>query len=349
MKIGMLGFAGSGKKSLFKLLTGVDAGGRPGGVVPGVARIQDPRVDRLAEIYRPKKFTYAEIEFLCLPDVEIGGTRGATWLKAVQDADALCVVVRDFEDPSVFHPHDTVDPLRDARALETEFILADLGLVETRLERMKNDVKHAKDPRILREKDYFTACRDHLEAEKPLRSMAWDEAMEAALKSLGFLSRRPVLVVQNTDSENPAPEVLESGFTPEVPGVRLNVQLELEVADLEDPEERASFLEELGIQEPAMAVVGRAVFGAVGFLSFFTVEGSEVRAWTLRRGTLAPRAAGKVHTDMERGFIRADVVSFEALVKAGSEAAAKSAGVWMLKGKDYEVQDGDVLHVRFSV
>jgi len=349
MKIGILGFTGSGKKSIFRLLTGVDAATKRGAVVPGVAKVQDPRVDALAELYRPDRVKHAEIEFLHLPDVEIGGTRGANWLHAVTDADALCVVVRDFEDASVFHPHDTVDPIRDARELETEFILADLGLVETRLERILKDVKHSKDPRVQREQGYFEALRTQLEDEKPLRAMPWDEAVEESLKSLGFLSRRPVVVVRNTDREEPPPEDPESGFRPEVLTVQINVQLELEIAAIEDPEERSEFLEGLGIQEPAIAVLTRTAYEAVGLISFFTVESKEVHAWTIRRGTHAAQAAGKIHTDMERGFIRAEVASVDQLTRAGSPAAAKQQGVWQLKGKDYVVEDGDVLKVRFSV
>jgi len=349
MKIGVLGFTGAGKKILFELLTGVDAGAKRGAVVPGVAKVHDPRVDALAGLYSPDRVKHAEIEFLHLPDVEIGGTRGANWLNAVADADALCVVVREFDDPSVFHPHETVDPIRDARELETEFILADLGLVETRLKRIAKDVKHSKDPRVQREQGYFEAVGAHLEDEKPLRSMDWDEAMEESLKSLGFLSRRPVVVVRNTDREEPPPEDLESGFSPPVPTVQINGKLELEIAAIEDPAERREFLDGLGIAEPAIAVLTRAAYDAVGFISFFTVESKEVHAWTIRRGTHAAQAAGKIHTDMERGFIRAEVAPVDQLIQAGSPAAAKQQGVWQLKGRDYEVQDGDVLKVRFSV
>ena len=179
--------------------------------------------------------------------------------------------------------------------------------------------------------------------------MDWDEAMEKSLKSLGFLSRRPVIVVRNTDRDEPPPQSLESGFTPPVPAVQINGKLELEIAAIEDPEERSDFLEGLGIQEPAIAVLTRAAYDAVGFISFFTVESKEVHAWTIRRGTHAAQAAGKIHTDMERGFIRAEVAPVDQLIAAGSPAAAKQQSVWQLKGKDYEVQDGDVLKVRFSV
>jgi len=350
MKIGILGFTGSGKKSIFQLLTGVDAGARhTGGVVPGVARVQDPRVDRLAEIYKPRKITHAEIEFLLIPDVEIGGTRGVAWLGAVRDCDAVCMVVRDFDAPSVFHPHDTVDPIRDAKALETELILADLGLVETRLQNIEKDVKHSRDPRLVKEKADLEAMQAHLEAEKPLRTMEWDDRMSPTLRSLGFLTRRARLVVRNTDSDAISEPSGEMDLSETVPSVLINVQMELEVAALEDPEEQATFLKELGIEEPAIAVLTRAMYKAVGFISFFTGGDREVHAWTIRRGTLVAPAAGKIHTDLERGFIRAEVVPYESLIEAGSEAAAKAAGTWMLKGKDYVVQDGDVILVRFSV
>lgn len=348
MKIGILGFTGAGKRSIFQLLTGVDAATKRG-VVPGVAKVRDPRVDALAVMYKPQKTKHAEIEFLLLPDVEIGGTQGAQWLSSMRDADALCVVVRDFDDPGVFHPHDEVNAIRDARELETELILADLGLVETRLERMAKDLRHSKDARALREKDYIEAVGAWLEQEKPLREMPWDEQMEAAIKSLGFLSRRPLVVVHNTDQEGADPTAAESGLGADIPAVNINVKLELEVAAIEDPDEQAMFLEELGITEPAAGVLSRVTYEAAGLISFFTVGQDEVRAWTIRRGLHAQRAAGKIHTDLERGFIRAEVVAHELLLAAGSEAAAKSKGVWQLKGKDYEVQDGDVMHVRFSV
>jgi ribosome-binding ATPase len=349
MKIGILGFTGAGKKSIFQLLTGVDAHARTGQIVPGMAKVQDPRVDALAAMYRPKRVKHAEIEFLLLPDVEIGGTQGARWLHAVRDADALCLVVRAFDDPGVFQPHDTVDPLRDTRELETEFILADLTLVETRMERLQKDLRHSRDSRLQNEKEQLDAVHAHLDQEKPLRTMVWDDSMDRTIKSLGFLSRRPLVVVHNTDREEPAPAPLDSGLGSDVKSVSINVKLELEVAAIEDPEERQSFLTELGITEPAIALLTRQAYEVAGLISFFTVGPDEVHAWTVRRGALAPRAAGKIHSDMERGFIRGEVVRHQVLLAAGSEAAAKAQGVWQLKGKDYEVQDGDVMHVRFSV
>ena len=303
MKIGVLGFTGSGKKTVFQLLTGVDATQKRG-VVPGMAKVQDPRVDRLNEMYKPKSLKHAEIEFLVMPAVEIGGTSGAKWIANLRDADAIVAVVRDFDDPGVFHPHDTIDPNRDAAALETEFILADLALAETRLARIEKDRKHNKEPRVIREKGYIEQLQAHLEEEKPLRTMVWDEQMDADLRSLEFLSRRPLVIVKNTDREDATCGQGEtgSGGVEGVSVVTVNAKMELEVAAIEDPAERAEFLSELGIPEPAIAVLTRIVYDAAGLISFFTVGEDEVRAWTVRKGSLAPYAAGKIHTDLERGF-----------------------------------------------
>ncbi len=347
MKIGILGFSGAGKKTVFQLLTGVDPIGKRG-VVPGIAKVRDPRVDKLSAMYRPKSTKHAEIEFLCLPDVEIGATKGASWLSSVRDADALCVVLRDFDDPGVFHPHDDVNPSRDAAELETELILADLTLVETRLERIAKENRHGKEARLQKEAEVLETLKAHLEEEQPLRTMTWDDNAEATVKSLGFLSRRPLILVRNHDKDD-APSDAVTGFGGEPTTIAVNAKIELEVAAIDDPAERDEFLSELGIAEPAIAALTRTAYDAVGLISFFTVGPDEVRAWTIRRGQLAPQAAGKIHTDLERGFIRAEVVPHDKLLEAGSEAAAKSAGAWGLKGKDYVVLDGDVMNIRFSV
>ncbi|NOY82209.1 MAG: redox-regulated ATPase YchF [Kiritimatiellaeota bacterium] len=355
MELGLLGLAQAGKKTVFSLLTGTPAEAAPKrrGIRYGTAVVRDPRVDRLSAMYNPKRTRYAEFGISLLPDVQSGGSAGADWLDPLRGADAFLQVVRVFDDPRVFHPVGSVDPVRDIADLQTELLLADLALTENRLERIARDNRTVRVSEHQAEAAVLEICRSHLDGEAPLRVLELTAEQDREIAHLGFLTRKPVVTVLNAadDLAGAAAALAPLVARLESEGgsvVLLSAALELEMADL-PADERAEFMEELGVQEPASHRLSRAAFEALGLLSFFTVGPDEVRAWPLRRGRTAPAAAGVIHSDLERGFIRADVASCTELLAAGSERAAKELNLFSLKGKDYIVQDGDVLEVRFSV
>ncbi len=355
MELGLLGLAQAGKKTVFSLLTGmsVETAPKRRGIRYGTAVVRDRRVDRLAAMYHPKRTRYAEFGISLLPDVQPAGATGADWLEPLRGVDAFLQVIRAFENPRVFHPTGNVDPGRDIADLQAELLLSDLALTENRLERIVRDSRTVRTRQHQAEAAVLENCRSHLENEAPLRTLELTADQEREVAHLGFLTRKPVVTVLNASDDltgaaralAPLVSRLESegGSV-----VLLSAALELEMAHLPE-NERAEFMEELGLQEPASHRLSRAAFEALGLLSFFTVGPDEVRAWPLRRGRTAPAAAGVIHSDLERGFIRADVASCEELLAAGSEKAAKELNLFSLKGKDYIVQDGDVLEVRFSV
>ncbi|HSD67808.1 MAG TPA: redox-regulated ATPase YchF [Vicinamibacteria bacterium] len=358
MKAGILGLSRAGKSTLFQLLTGAAAappGGRPE-VRVGIARVPDPRVHRLAEIFRPKKETLATVEYVDVPGVAKGEGSSLVDLPALRGVDAFVHVVRAFESESVPHPDGAVDPLRDAKMLELELILADLGTVERRLERLEANIKKAHKAEDVAERALFLRLRETLEAETPLREMGLGEDEKGRLRGYALLSGRPMLLVANL-GEDRIPEAgtfLErSGLAAfaRKPGLALcavSAPIEAEMADL-TPEDARAFREDLALAEPGLDRVIRSTYDLLGLVSFLTAGEDECRAWTIRRGTRAPAAAGAVHSDIERGFIRAQVVPYADLVSSGSIAACRERGSLRLEGRDYEVKDGDVIEFKFNV
>jgi GTP-binding protein YchF len=358
MKAGLIGLPAVGKSTLFQLLTGAPApvaGGRPEPRV-GVARVPDARVDKLAEMYRPKKKTQATIEFVDVPGVAKGEGGALVDLPALRGVDALVHVVRAFESEVVPHPEGTVDPLRDARILELELILADLGAVERRLERLEANIKKANKADDVAERAVFLKMKEALEAERPLRELELGDEERKRLRQYSLLSEKPVVVVVNMGEEDVrgAAAYLESSGLAALatrPGFALcpvAAPIEAEMAQLA-PEDARSFREDLGLAEPGLDRVVRAAYALLGLISFLTSGEDECRAWTIPRGTRAQQAAGAIHSDIERGFIRAEVVAFDDLVAAGSIAACRERGTLRLEGKDYLVRDGDVINFRFNV
>jgi GTP-binding protein YchF len=347
MKAGLVGFPQTGKTTLFEALTGqptaASGSTRTAKSGLGVVRVPDARVARLSGVYRPRKTTYAEVVFVDTPRSKATPSGlDAAMLQAVAEADALVVVLRGFPDLGGAAPN----PERELQDFEAELILGDLGAVERRLERL------AKTRDSDREKAVLERCLERLGAGSALRHLELSPEQEKAVSSFAFLSRRPLLVVLNT-SEKDVEAPLPAGLTTlaHASGARLLAvcaAVEAEIARLPEVDQ-ADFLASMGIGEPASARLIRSAYALLDYISFFTVGEDEVRAWTVRRGSLAPRAAGRVHSDIERGFIRAEVMSYDEFIEAGSEARMKSLGRFRVEGKDYVVQDGDIVNFRFNV
>jgi GTP-binding protein YchF len=318
--------------------------------------VPDPRVERLAELFHPKKTTCATVEYADVPGVSAGGGGALVDLPALRGVDALMHVVRAFESELVPHPEGSVDPGRDARMLELELILADLGAVERRLERLENTIKKTRKPEDQAERELFLQLKQALEAERPLRELELPEEERRRLRNYSFLSEKPLLLAVNLGEEQlrDAAAALEAAGLAEL-AARQSVALcpvaapiEAEMAEL-PPEDARAFREDLGLEEPGLDRILRRSYELLGLISFLTAGEDECRAWTIRRGTRAQRAAAVIHSDIERGFIRAEVVAYEDLVSAGSLAACRERGTLRLEGREYEVGDGDVINFRFNV
>ena len=346
MKIGLVGFAGSGKTTVFNTMTGLDVPVGYGGEVRlGTVRVPDERIDRLSVIFNPKKTTYAEVTFCDVPGEHGAERRGLSTraLATIREQEALALVLRDFEDPAI---EGDANPVRDLNAFSDECILADLALVEGLLTRARKENLPPAD------RDRFERMRGVLEDGRPLRTLSADELDRDCLKSYRLLTDRPLLVVVNRDEDraaDPLPDDLarridELGAA----GLALSASVEAEIAAL-DPEDQPAFLQDLGLAEPALARFIRTAYGLLDLISFFTVGEDEVRAWTITRGVTARKAAGKIHSDLERGFIRAEVIPYEVFIEHGSEQAVKAAGLFQTEGKEYVVADGDIINVRFNV
>lgn len=358
MKAGIIGLSSVGKSTLFQLLTGAGeaaAAGRPGPRL-GIAKVPDARVDTLAEMYTPKKKTPATVEYVLVPGVAKGEGAALVDLPALRGVDTLVHVVRAFESDRAPHPDGSVDPLRDAKMLELELILADLGAVERRLVKLLANIKKANRPEDVAERALFEKMKQALEGERPLRELELSDEERRRLRNYSFLSEKPLLLVVNlseTDVKQAEKALERLSLRPlgQRPGVALcavSATIEAEIAQLDEQDARA-FLDDLGLKEPGLDRVIQSSYALLGMISFLTASEDECRAWTIRKGTKAQQAAGTIHSDIERGFIRAEVVAFPDLVAAGSVAACRDKGTLRLEGKEYVVRDGDVINFRFNV
>jgi ribosome-binding ATPase len=346
MKIALVGFAGSGKTTVFNAMTGLNVPVGFGGEVRlGSVRVPDERIDALAKIYSPKKTTYAEMTFVDIPGEHGAEKKGLSrkGLQQIRDQEALCLVVRGFENPAL---EGAPDPLGDLEAFHTEAVLADLEVVERRLDRAR------KDKASPLEVDAFERIKATLEDERPIRSLSPEELDRDLLRGYGLLTDRPLLVALNV-SEAEAAEPLPPALAERIAGMGaaglvISASLEAEIAGL-GQEDQAAFLAELGLTASALARFIRTAYGLLDLISFFTVGPDEVRAWTIRRGTRARQAAGKIHSDLERGFIRAEVTPYAVFMQYGSEKAVRDAGRLQVEGKEFVVSDGDILTIRFNV
>ncbi len=349
MKIGIIGLAAAGKTTLFNALTGGAASTGGYGAVRvniGAAHVADARVDALSAVFSPKKTTYAAVNFVDAGVGDGGAAKNAEAIpQALEGADALLVVVRAFEDAGVPHPKESIDPARDLADVRIDLLLRDLSVVERRRERLEKLVRVKKDPAEAAEFALLTKIQETLEEGRPVRALKLGEEEMRIIKGFGFLSAKPLLVVVNVGEEQLGDAFGElDGETP----VALAARLEEELAQLPG-EEQAEFLADYDLKSSALDRVVQASFALLNLRCFFTVSGDEVRAWPVRAGAIALHAAGTIHTDLERGFIRAEVVSYTDFMAAGSLSAARDRGTLRLEGKDYVVKDGDIFHVRFNV
>jgi ribosome-binding ATPase len=346
MKIGLAGFAGSGKTTVFNAMTGLDVPVGFGGEVRlGTVKVPDERIDRLSKIFSPKKTTFAEMTFTDIPGEHGAEKRGLSRkaLQQIRDMDAVCLVLRDFPNPAL---EGDADPAADLEAFHAECVLADLEVVERRLERARKEKMDA------REEAAFKVMKETLEQERPIRSIPPASLDRDLLRGYGLITDRPLLVVVNR-AEDEAGEPLDDALATrlaalDAAGLVLSASVESEIASLA-PEDQAAFLADLGLAQPALARFIRSAYALLDLISFFTVGTDEVRAWPIRRGTRARQAAGRIHSDLERGFIRAEVMPYDVFIAHGSEAAVKDAGKFQIEGKDYVVDDGDILSIRFNV
>jgi len=352
MKVALVGLPQSGKTSLFKALTGNEPGREKAGITLGTVKVPDARVDKLSAMYRPKKTAHAVIEVVeaHAPHQDerkaSKSAQDAGYLNLVKSMDAFLLVVRAFDEEGLN------DPRADLDTLLSEMILGDLMLVETRLERDELERKKGKPGMSGEERDALDRCRKILDNNQRIYEAA-DLAACPELRSYAFLTARPILAVVNVgeaDIPKPTAEVLARFRLPVagIPTFACCAKSEGEIQAMPE-EERQEFREMLGVREPVLDIMVREVYQALGLVSFLTTGEDECRAWTIRRGTLAPRAAGAVHADIEKGFIRAEVISYDDFIELGSEAAAKKAGKYRLEGREYVVQDGDIVHFRFNV
>lgn len=347
---GIVGLPLTGKTTLFSLLTGhIPPAGRTSATA--MANVPDPRVDKLSALYQPQKTVYSQIQVTDIAGLSEGTGKGAAFLDAIRQAQTLVHVVRAFEGDFP-HPLGSIDPIRDFNIVNHELLLADMALVETRLERIKSASKTkgpGKDQLPVLEK-----CLEHLMEEKPISLLELCNEEREHLQGLIFFTEKPQLLVVNLDESDLGhpPEwlkqltdvVLAKGWRI----LSLSAQIEQEISQLSREEQRV-FMEELSISEPGTALVAREAYSLLGLIPFFTVGKDEVRAWALKQGETAVDAAGTIHSDLARGFIRADVMRCDDLLALGSEAAVKEKGLAQLVGKDYIVQDGDIVHIRFNV
>lgn len=357
MNIGIVGLPQSGKKTLFKLLAGEESFKKqfdPHKALSGVAEVVDPRFDTLVSLYAPKKQVRSRLEVTLVPKIEEQAISQGTVFKDMESVDALCHVVRLFEDDAVYHLRGSVDAARDIEFLNNELLLHDLVFVEKRLERIEHNLKKIKEEAALRDREVLLEIKAFLESERPLRFMDLSQAQTARIASYPLLTRKQMIVVLNvaeTDLHRaelwrqPA-ELCERAGIACIP---VAAAMESEIALLDTAKEREQFMSEMGIAETALTALTRMCIQSLGLVSFFTVGRDEVRQWFVRRGSTVAEAAGTIHSDMQRGFIRAEVIRFEDLVRYGSEEKVKSAGKFYLKGREYIVEDGDTLGIRFSV
>src|SRR5438552_4265761 len=360
MKTGIIGLPQVGKTSLFQILTKVDVSGsashnpREGHL--GIAKVPDDRLDKLAALYNPKKTVHAAVEYADVAAIGKEALKETAFLTSLRNVDALIHVLRAFDDAAIPHVGE-IDPLRNAKTVEFDLIVSDLGQVEKRLERLEKELKKQKLPEQEKELELLQRAKIHLEKESPLREMEMTADDKKRIRGFMFLSEKPILYVLNISESSELGRDLEEAakkFSVEEVAARPNAgataicgKVEAELAEMPDAE-AAQFLASYGLKESGLARLIRKTYELLGLISFFTVGEDECRAWTVERGIRAQLAAGAIHSDLEKHFIRAETIHWDTLLAAGSEANARAQGTLRLEGKEYVVKDGDVMHIRHS-
>ncbi len=357
LRIGIVGLPLTGKTTLFQILTHAHGGMGSGKLEAhvGVVRVPDARLDRLSALFKPQKTVYANIEYMDMPGSVIDLARTGVQSQALRELDALVHVVRAFEDEAIPAEGGSVDPKRDIENVELELILSDLAVVEKRLERLGKDIKKQKSPALEKEFEVLERCRAALEKQKPLREMELTAEESKVIRGFTFLSLKPMLYVLNLGEGDAARANVAEQFAAQA-GLKQRLhtavsaicgKVEAELAELSESD-AVEFLASYGLKESATSRLIHASYQLLGLISFFTVGEDECRAWTIRAGTPALEAAGEIHTDIQRGFIRAEVIKHDDLMAAGSFAEARNRALLRLEGKEYVVHDGEIVHFRHS-
>ncbi len=359
MKTGIIGLPQVGKTSLFRILTHAPA--EPAHANPreahvGVAKVPDERLDRLAALYNPRKLIHASVEYADVAAIGQEALKDTAYLTALRQVDALAHVVRAFEDPAIPHVG-AIDPLRDIRNVEFDLMVSDLGQIEKRLERLEKDLKKIKNPELEREFGLLQRAKAQVESERPLREMDMAPEDKKRLRGFMFLSEKPILYVLNVSESSDLGldleqavqkyKLTELAVRPNTGATAICGKVEAELAEMSD-EDAAEFLASYGLKESGLVRLIRKSYELLGLISFFTVGEDECRAWTVAKQARAVEAAGAIHSDLEKHFVRAEVIHWDMLLEAGSEANARAKGTLRLEGKEYIVKDGDVVHIRHS-
>jgi hypothetical protein len=360
MKTGIIGLPQVGKTSLFQILTKAhlspQAHSNPREAHIGVAKVPDDRLDRLAALYNPKKLTHTSVEYVDVGAIGQDALKESAYIGHLRQVDALAHVVRVFEDPAIPHVSE-IDPLRDIKNVEFDLMVSDLGQVEKRLERLEKDLKKMKTPDLEKELELLKRAKAHLESEKPLREMEMTPEDKKRIRGFMFLSEKSILYVLNIGESTELGKELDEAVTrykltdiaarPNAAATAICGKVEAELSEMSDAD-AAEFLSSYGLKESGLTRLIRTTYQLLGLISFFTAGEDECRAWQIPAHARAQEAAGAIHSDLEKHFIRAETIRWDQLLEAGSEANARAKGTLRLEGKDYIVQDGDVMHIRHS-